>query len=225
MMTTRQRRWLAGALGTGLLALLLALAAFDNRFVAEPRPATTVRPVELYEPPPPAPPPARSGEPRGGGSMGAALTFEAARAPLALRLMELEVEFPVAAVGTPSLGGLGDGFGIGSGAGTGEGSGAGFALVTLSELDQTPVVVSAPVFGYPDEAIERGLDEFELLFEIVIDEEGRTYPIALLENPLPSMSDALLDWAAQVRFTPPTRLGIPVSTRYTWPVKITVRRR
>ena len=219
-MTTRQRRWLAGALGTGLLALLLLLAVFDNLYRAEPREATTLRAVELYEPPPPAPPPARPSNARSGGSTGMALTLDTRRAPIALDAMQLDVKLAVAELGPLNLGGLGEGFGIGSGDGTGDGSGTGFGLVMLSELDQTPTVVSAPVFGYPDEAVERGLDEFELQFRILIEQEGNTYPIALIQNPFPSMSSNFLEWAARVRFSPPTRLGIPVSTEYTWPVKI-----
>ena len=220
MMTTRQRRWLAGALGTGLLAVLLLLVAFDNLYRAEPRERTTMRSVELYEPPPPAPPPARPSDSRSGGSAGMALTFDSARAPIALDTMQLDVQLAVAEVGGLNLGGLGEGFGIGSGDGTGDGSGTGFGLVTLSELDQLPTVLSAPVMGYPDEAVERGLAEFELQFHILIDEQGITYPIALVQNPFPSLSADFLAWAARVRFSPPTRLGIPVRTEYTWPVKI-----
>lgn len=221
MMTTRQRRWLAGALGLGLVGLLLVLAAFDNLYNPEPRgDATTVRAVELYEPPPPAPPPARPSNSRSGGSAGMALTFDNARAPIALDTMQLDVQLAVAELGSLNLGGLGKGIGIGSGDGTGDGSGTGFGLVTLSELDQLPTVLSAPVMGYPDEAVERGLAEFELQFHILIDEQGITYPIALVQNPFPSLNADFLAWAARVRFSPPTRLGIPVRTEYTWPVKI-----
>jgi hypothetical protein len=131
--------------------------------------------------------------------------------------MQLDVQF-AARVGELNLGGLGQGIGVGSGDGTGDG--AGFGLAILSELDQVPMVVSAPVFPYPDEATRRGLLEFDLQYEIVIDEEGRTYPIAIVENPFPHLSGEFLEWASRVRFSPPTRLGIPVKTEYTWPVKI-----
>lgn len=219
-MTTRQRRWLAGGLGAGLLALLLVLAAFDNIFRADPRETLTTRTVELFEPPPPAPPPTRPSNARSGGSAGRDLTFDTARAPVALDTMQLDVQLAVADIGSLNLGGLGEGFGTGSGDGTGDGSGTGFGLATLSELDQIPTVVSAPVFSWPDEAVERGLDEFEMVFHIIIDEQGFTYPIALLETPFPSLRAEFMEWASRVRFTPPTRLGIPVQTEYTWPVKI-----
>jgi hypothetical protein len=221
MMTARQRRWLAGLLGTGLVALLLVLAAFDNLFNPEPRERTTVRAVELYEPPPPPPPPpaARRSSARRGGSTGTLLTLERSRAPVPLDVMKLDVELMAVELGALSLGGLGRGFGRGVGDGTGDGSG-GFGLATLSELDQQPVVLSAPVFPYPDEATARGIREFDLRFDIVIDEEGRTYPLAIVQNPFPASSGVFLKWASRVRFSPPTRLGIPVSAEYTWPVKV-----
>jgi hypothetical protein len=148
------------------------------------------------------------------------LALDKARAPIALRTMQLDVRLPVADVGSLSFGGLGEGVGIGSGDGTGDGSGSGFGLVTLSELDQEPTVVSAPVFIFPDEAVERGIAEFDLQFHILIDEEGRVYPIAVVWNPFPALSAEFMDYASEVRFTPPTRLGIPVRTEYMWPIRI-----
>ena len=219
-MTARQRRWLAVALGTGLVALLLVLAGLDNLYRPEPREATATRAVELYEPPPPAPPPARPSDSRSGGSAGRSLTLDSARAPVALNMMQLDVKLPVAEIAALNLGGLGDGLGVGTGDGTGDGSGVGFGLVTLSELDQVPTVVSAPVFAYPDEAAERGLAEFELQFHILIDEQGRTYPLGIVQNPFPSLTPQFMDYASKVRFTPPTRLGIPVRTEYLWPLKV-----
>jgi len=76
------------------------------------------------------------------------------------------------------------------------------------------------VFVYPGEATARGIAEFDLEYDIVVDEEGRPYPIALLRNPFPDLTQEFLDYASKVRFSPPTRLGIPVRTEYLWPVKI-----
>jgi hypothetical protein len=219
MITARQRRWLAGALGTGLVALLLVLVALDNVFRADERQVMTQRAVELYAPPPPPPPPARRSDSASGGSTGAQLTLRRSRAPASLDTMRLDVQFAAVEVGSLNIAGLGQGIGLGSGDGTGDGSGTGFGLAALSELDQIPMVVSAPVFPWPEEATERGLAEFDLEYYVLIDEEGRTHPIAMLKNPFPASNAAFLEWASRVRFSPPTRLGIPVRAEYSWPVK------
>jgi|SRR5688572_10803436 hypothetical protein len=217
MMTLRKRRWLAGFLGTGLTLLLLLVAYLDTLGDPGAPERLVLTDVTTYEaPPPPPPPPSRPREAPNGGSTGAFLPLDTSRAPV-LDVMQLDVQF-AARVGELNLGGLGQGIGVGSGDGTGDGTGFGLAL--LSELDQIPMVVSAPVFPYPDEATARGLAEFDLRYEIVIDEEGRTYPIAIVENPFPALSSEFLEWASRVRFSPPTRLGIPVRTEYMWPVKI-----
>jgi hypothetical protein len=222
MMTVQRRRWLAGALGIGLVALLLLLAAFDNLFVSEPRPLTTRTAVELYVPPP-LPPPARQSESRSGGSTGTTVPMESRRIPATMDLMQLNVRLAAAETATLNLGGLGKGVGVGSGDGTGQGSGGGFSLATLSELDHLPTVVSAPLYPYPEEATARGINEFDLRFHILIDESGRVYPIGLIENPFPELNGELLEWASHVLFSPPTRLGIPVRAEYHWPVKMRLR--
>jgi hypothetical protein len=216
MMTPLKRRWLAGSLGTGLALLLVLIAYLDTLGDTNVRERLVLTDVTTYQaPPPPPPPPSRPRDARSGGSTGAFLPLDTSRAPN-LEVMQLDVRF-AARVGELNLGGLGQGIGVGSGDGTGDGTG--FGLATLAELDQVPTVVSAPVFPYPQEAIERGLAEFDLRYHIMVDEEGRAYPIALLQNPFPSLNAEFLEWASRVRFSPPTRLGIPVSAEYSWPVK------
>jgi hypothetical protein len=220
-MTPRKRRWLAASLGTGLVLLLLALASLDTLGgLGAPKRFELTEVTTFEAPPPPPRSPARPSPARNGGSTGTELTLRASRAPVALDKMQLEVQFAAADVGKLNLAGLGNGVGVGSGDGTGDGSGTGFDLALLSELDQQPTVVSAPVFGYPKEATATGLAEFDLEFHILIDEEGRTYPIEITKNPFPSLNPQLLEYASKVRFTPPTRLGIPVRTEYLWPVRI-----
>lgn len=219
MRPTRKRRWLAGSLGTGLALLLVVLAYLDTLGNPEGPQRLVLTDVATYQaPPPPPPPPPRPREARSGGSTGAFLPLDTSRAPV-LDVMQLDVRF-AARIGDLNLGGLGQGIGVGSGDGTGDGSGAGFGLATLSELDQVPYVVSAPVFPYPEEATARGLTEFDLRYHILVDEQGQGYPIALLESPFPELNSEFMEWASRVRFSPPTRLGIPVRAEYVWPVKL-----
>ena len=221
MMTVRQRRWVAGSLGTALVLGLVFIASFDlsgNQRTPERFVLTEVTTFEA--PPPPPPPPASPKAAPGGGSTGAQLTLRSSRAPATLDKMQLDIQFAAAEVGNLNIAGLGEGIGLGVGDGRGDGSGSGYGLAGVSELDQVPMVVSAPVFPYPAEATARGLTEFNLRYHILIDEQGRTHPIAIVENPFPSLNAQFMAYAAQVRFSPPTRLGIPVKTEYVWPVKI-----
>jgi hypothetical protein len=220
-MTARQRHWLAGALGTALVLLLLVIASLDTLGDFDAPERFVVTEVTTFQPPPPPPPPpSRPSNARAGGSTGALLTLRNSRAPVVLDAMQLAIQFTAAEIGPLNITGLGQGVGVGTGDGTGDGSGTGFGLVNLSELDQQPTVVSAPVFTYPKLALDQGVNEFDLQFHIVIDEEGRVYPIALVFNPFPPLTNEFLEYASRVRFTPPTRLGIPVRTEYLWPIRI-----
>jgi hypothetical protein len=222
MMTVRQRRWAAGSLATGLVLLLVFIASFDLSGNVKAPERFVLTEVSTFEaPPPPPPPPARTSNSPGGGSTGAQLTLRSSRAPLSLDKMQLDIQFAAAEVGNLNIAGLGEGIGLGTGDGFGNGSGSGYGLTGVSELDQVPMVVSAPAFPYPTrQAAERGIGAFDLEFDILIDEEGRTYPIAVVTNPFPSMNGEFLQWASRIRFSPPTRLGIPVRTQYRWPVGI-----
>jgi len=222
MMTSGKRRWLAVSLGTGLVLSLILLASLDTLGGLQAPERFVLTEVATYVPPlPPPPPPSRASDARSGGSMGTDLTLRSSRAPVDLDTMQLDIRFAATRSGNMNIAGLGEGIGVGTGDGTGDGSGAGYELATLSELDQVPIVVSAPLFPYPDEAIARGLTEFDLRFHILVDEEGFGHPIALLQNPFPSLNAEFMEWASRVRFTSPTRLGIPVRAEYQWPVKIT----
>lgn len=219
MMTRGKRRWLAVSLGTALALLLVVLASLDTLGDAGAPQRFELTEVTTFEaPPPPPPPPPRPTEARGGGSTGALLTMRSSRAPVSLDVMQLQ--FAAAEIGPLDISGLGQGIGVGIGDGIGDGSGDGFGLATLGELDQQPTVISAPLFAYPALALAQGITEFDLQFQILIDEEGRTYPIAIVQNPFPTLARDFLSYASQVRFTPPTRLGVPVRTEYLWPVKI-----
>lgn len=208
-MSPRRRRWLAGLAGGGLLVLLLLVVSFDDLYTAEPPDAVVLREVQIYEPPPPPPPPppvARTDS----SSAGPQLTLANPDNRIALEVMDVDVDLPAG-----QLGNLGTGF-----PGTGEGTGSGLDIVALADLDELPRVVQAPALVYPDEAAERGIDEFRVFVHVLIDEEGRTYPLGLVQNPIPSFEQELMAYTSQVRFSPPMRLGIPVRTEYLWPLLI-----
>jgi len=219
MIDERRRRIVAASLAGGLLLVLLVFSSLGGLYRPNTADRVVLREMEVYVPPrqPPTPPATTTTAYRNAGGSGSALTLANSDLPVTLKTMNLDVQVAAGKLGVLNLGGVGNGIGDGSGDGSGSGLGG---LVGFSELDTQPIVISAPVFEWPEEAIASGLDEFVIQFHIVIDEEGRTFPVAVLESPFPSSNAKFMEYASKVRFTPPTRLGIPVRTDNLWPLKI-----
>jgi hypothetical protein len=210
MTVLARKHLLATLLGIGLVLLLLLLASLDNLLAPPPPQRFDLQEVQLYQPPPPPPPPPTTS--RDPSQMaGPSLELFQPQVQLELQVMDLAIELPSG--GTAGFGG-----GLG---GEGEGLGIDWSLVSLSELDGYPNVLQAPILHWHRQLIEQGVKEINVEFHILIDETGRVHPLRILTNDQPSMNETLLEFAAQVRFTPPTRLGVPVRTEYRWPVRFT----
>lgn len=205
-LTQLQRRALAAALAALLLAVLLVLVSLDARLTVTPPERTLLREVQLYQPPPPPPPPQ---------VRATASATARPRLVLSQQVQPVQLETPPLDVTLPA--GSGEGLGQGFG-GLADGLGSGLSTVGLSELDAQPMVLSAPLLAFPQHLAEQGIDSFEVAFHIIIDEQGFTYPVALLVNPHPELEDVLLKFARGTRFSPPQRLGVAVRTEYRWPV-------
>ena len=211
-LSNRSRQLLAPCLGTLLLIVLLLLASLDVEYEVERPPKISMHEVRMYKPPPPPPPPPM--EQNASDSPMPSLTRANAEDPIKLDLMPLEVDME--AVGVSGFGTGGPG---GSG-GLGMGMGGEWGTVSLPELDKIPMVISAPLIKYPEEALDRNIPEFRVLLHIIIDEVGRTYPVRIIQNPFPSMNEEIMIYASNVIFTPPTRMGAPVRAEYAWPLLI-----
>lgn len=206
-MTAQQRQFLASGMGLGLLLLLLLLASLDDLFQPQPPETVLLRQVQMSVPPPPPPPPPTSQQDNASNA-GPPLLLSNQNTVLSLELMDLEVDVQASQFGN---------FGTGV-AGIDDGLGVDWGGVSLSELDGFPMLISAPVLSYPSEAIKNNVDEFKVEFHMYIDAKGNGYPVRIISNPYPSLTEALIKYASGVRFTPPTRLGIAVEAEYLWPV-------
>lgn len=189
------------------------VASFNSGTDFEAPPRITLHKVQMYsEPPKPPPPPMKKqGDP---GSPLPSLVLANVEKPVKLEVMNLEVldlegDIAVGGKGGFGIGGSGDGFGAGGG---------GWDTVGFSELDRIPIVRIAPTMSYPKEASDRNVQEFKVVVHIIIDEEGRAYPVRILQNPFPSVNDDLVKFVSGVRFTPPVKLGVPVKAEYAWPL-------
>jgi TonB family protein len=205
-MNATRRRLLAVLFGCGLLAATLLLIFLDGLMSVEPPARVTLREVALYDPPPPPPPPV----PRQDQTREATPELSSARRqiPIELTTMDLGIELDA---GTLS--------GIGVGEDWGGAIDVEVGSVEFSDLDDTPVVLSSPLIRYPQELLDQGIKSFVVRLHILIDEQGRAYLISVIESDYPAYDTELRDYVSDVRFSPPTFLGVPVRTEFLWPVE------
>lgn len=230
-MSYGMRKILSPCLGTLLLIMLLLLASLNSGVEVKPLTKITIHKVRIFSPPPKPPPaPERQqgspGAPGAPGAPGPSLARAKTENPVKLTLMNLKEGIDSGSISGFSIGGPGSGFGgLGSGFG-GPGSGRGglgrLGIVRLSKLDWIPMVRYAPILThYPKKALRMNIRAFNVIIDIIIDEEGRTYPVRILLNPFPSVNEEIMNFASKVRFTPPVKQGVPVKTEYAWPLLIT----
>ena len=207
-MKSRQRRVASAISGATLVLLLLAIVALNNRFQPPAPEVFELREVSMYTPPPP-PPPQRRDE-QSSTLAGSAINLARNTNIVSLDMLTLEVRL--------AAGGMGD---LGSGAwGIGDGIGQGLQTFDLSELDSAPTVIGSPPIVYPSAAVDQGITEFVVQVHILIDEEGRTHLMRIVENPFPSFNIDLRQYVSGVVFTAPRRLGLTVRAEYLWPLRI-----
>ena len=211
-LSDRNRRLLAPCLGMLLLVMLLLLVSLNSVFVAEPPEKIITHEARSYTPPPPPPPPPKKQQ-GSSGSPKPSLARARIETPVELEVMDLKADIGAGRIGGIGAGGRGDGYGLGGGSG-------GWEIVGLSELDNIPMVRSAGIMSYPEEAVQQDVLDFRVEIHIVIDEEGRAHPIRILKNPFPSMNEEIMKYVSNTTFTPPTKLGVRVRTAYLWPLRM-----
>jgi len=201
-----RRHMLAAVLGFGLLAALVGLILLDGRISVEPPETVALREVVFRDPPPPPPPPVT----RQDEADDSRPQLSESRQQLALELttMDLDLKVPAGRLST-------------EGSGWGDGIGVGLGTIDLNDLDGIPVVITSPLIDdYPEALIVQGVRSFNVLLHIMIDEQGRPYLIDVLDSAYPPYNARLNNFVSEVRFTPPTLLGVRVRTEYAWPVLI-----
>lgn len=205
-MKNARRHLLAAVLGIGLLAALLGLILLDGLITADPPETVALRQVVFRDPPPPPPPPVtrqdQADDPR------PQMSEPRQQLQLELTTMDLDLKVPAGQM-------------TGEGSGLGDGIGVGLGTVGLSDLDGIPTVVRAPIIdNYPGELVVQGIRSFDVVLHIMVDEQGRPYLIEIIESTYPPYNEKLDEFISQVRFTPPTLLGVPVRAEYSWPIGI-----
>jgi len=223
---TLGRRLLAMASAVALLVALLLLSSLGVVREPPPKQPTVLENVRLYVPPTPPPGP-EPVEPNDRAGSAGTLQVNIPRRDVELGLMKLDTR-AAAAVQVPSgygLGGLLDA-GIGRGAGNGAGDFAGGipAVFAVNQLDAMPMVISAPPVNFLglDRLRRLNISELRVMFQVLVDEEGHTHPVRIIQSPYPELEGQLMEYAARTVFTPPLHLGRPVKAEYLWPVLFSV---
>jgi hypothetical protein len=223
---TLARRLLATALAAVLLVALLLLSSLG--VVREPpaKKPTVIEDVQIYVPPQPPPAPELLKANERGGSAGT-LQVRIPRRDVELGLMKLDTSV-AGAVRAPSGYGLGAALGAGLGAGIGNGTGNGEHGVQIvfaaDQLDSMPMVLSAPLWNFSDRIRRMHVSQIRVVFHIIVDEEGHTHPVRIVDAPSVDFQKELMDYAARTVFTPPLHQGKPVRAQYLWPVLFDVAR-
>lgn len=207
-MTKARRHALAAVLGVAVLAGILGLVVLDGLVSVEPPETVALREVVFRDPPPPPPPPVtrqdQAEDPR------PELDSARLELPLELTTMELDLKVPAGQLS-------------GAGSGWGEGIGVDLGTFDLGDLDEIPTLVRAPAIQFPEALLEQGVREFDVLLHILVDEQGRPYLIEVLASEYPPYNQELDDFVSEVRFTPPTVLGVRVRAEYAWPLLLRKR--
>ena len=217
-MTTLRQRMLSMVLATLLLAAMLLLSSLHTTPVLPASKTVMIKNVQVYVPPPPPPPEPvqrRSRNPAGGGSV----KIDIQQKPVELGHMKLDTSFSNPN-GVPVLAGQS---GLGkTGFGAGDfGNGSFDAIVSLDQLDGTPMVLGAPFMPVQNKLLRKGIRQYQVVFQIMIDENGKGWPVRVVQSPDPELDAVFMDYAAHVTFTPPLRKGAAVKAQYLWPVVFT----
>jgi TonB family protein len=215
-MTLQRKHLLSMAAGATLLAVLLVLSSLTVKHELPAKQQVVLQNVRLYVPAkaPPVAEPTRTT--RSGGSKGE-VQVKIPQRQVELGLMQLNTR-AAAMVSAPE--GYGGGNSLGKGIGLGDGiADSGMEqLFSFNQLDSMPMVMSAPPLIYPEQMRRRNILQFRVLFHIIVDEDGRTHPVRVLESPDAAMNTMFMDYASRVSFTPPVHDGKRVKAQYSWPV-------
>lgn len=88
----------------------------------------------------------------------------------------------------------------------------------FQDLSQSPSVVNLPRINYPRELIRRGIKKGQVVLIIQIDKTGKARLEQIISSTHSQLEPVAKDVVRQVRFTPPTINGTPVTVRGEWPL-------
>jgi hypothetical protein len=89
----------------------------------------------------------------------------------------------------------------------------------LSELDQTPRLLTAPKIRFPNNLRSRGVSRVLVELNVMIDESGRVFLKEIVKNPHPQLNSEIRLLTQRARFTPPKKDSKPARAVFIWPLE------
>lgn len=199
-------------LSIAMAFFLLSLVALMSRSPAlEKEEILVIREVDLSRLPPPPPPPEEKVTDESsdsimemsliGDSKGVELTFSKTPSMKKIQLEKIEYdELPIEQDKWEDL------------------LSVDFPEVEMSELDEMPAIISRKSVSIPGELRRRGITRVATHVKVLIDEQGNTFLLKILDSRYPEMEVAIRELVKSAKFTPPKKNGEAVHARYDWPI-------
>ncbi|MEM9018823.1 MAG: energy transducer TonB [Verrucomicrobiota bacterium] len=93
-------------------------------------------------------------------------------------------------------------------------------VFSLRELDGHPRLVSQPPLHFPDSLRRRGVTQATVKLEVKISPSGKVSVLRVLESSHPEIVPVARSFVSRCRFTPPTKDGRAVTSKFHWPLTI-----
>ncbi|MEI4551955.1 energy transducer TonB [Pseudoalteromonas spongiae] len=90
----------------------------------------------------------------------------------------------------------------------------------LSDLDSLPRSLANLKFNVPKKIRRSGVKRFDIVLDVLINEQGKVTLIDIKENPFPSFKKEIKRIVKIARFTPPKKNGENVKARFNWPIEV-----
>ena len=92
-------------------------------------------------------------------------------------------------------------------------------VFSLSELDETPRLLSRLAIHFPNELKRRGITKTQARVSVMIDIDGKVLLRNIDYSSHPELNDAIRKLVKQARFTAPKKNGVAVRASFIWPLE------
>ena len=95
-------------------------------------------------------------------------------------------------------------------------------ILDLNQLDSLPILITRARIVMPESLKRRGIKKALVKLDVIIRETGAVTLNQIVENPYPELNKEILRLIRRSKFSAPQKEGTAVSTRFIWPIDISV---